>query len=86
MSYICPISLSKFIIKVCSNLSMHNFLTEIFLIGAQELLLYFNACSFSENTSSRVRVKPWFFMTFNNFISHIFSENYIEIPQVVQKI
>ena len=31
-------------------------------------------------------VKPWFFVTFNIVISHIFPENFIDIPQVVQKI
>ena len=39
-----------------------------------------------ENVSSKERMKPWFFVTFNIIISHIFSENFIEIPQVVQKI
>ena len=42
-------------------------------------------CGFSKNVSSKERVKPWCFVTFN-IISHIFSENFIEIPQVVQKI
>ena len=28
----------------------------------------------------------WFFVTFNIIISHIFPGNFIEIPQVVQKI
>ena len=36
--------------------------------------------------SSKGRVKPWFFMTFNIIISYIFPEKFIEIPQVVQKI
>ena len=31
-------------------------------------------------------MKPWFFVTFNITISHIFSENFIEVPQVAQKI
>ena len=34
----------------------------------------------------REDVKPCFFLTFNVFISHIFSENFIQIPPVVQKI
>ena len=38
---------------------------------------------FSKNVSSKERV---FFVTFNIIISHIFPENFIEIPQVVQKI
>ena len=35
---------------------------------------------------SKERLNPWFFMTINIIISHIFPENFIEIPQVVQKI
>ena len=31
-------------------------------------------------------VKPWFFVTFNIIISHIFQEIFIETPQVVQKL
>ena len=31
-------------------------------------------------------MKPWFFVTFNITISHIFSENFIEVPLVAQKI
>ena len=30
--------------------------------------------------------RPWFFVTFDIIISHIFPENFIEILQVVQKI
>ena len=43
-------------------------------------------CVFYKNVSSRKRGKPWFFMTFNIIISHIFPENFIEISQVDQKI
>ena len=43
-------------------------------------------CCFSENVSSIVRVKPCFFVTINIIISHITVGNFIEIPQVVQKI
>ena len=46
----------------------------------------FTITDFSKNVSSRERVKPWFFVTFNIIISYIFPENVIEIPQVVQKI
>ena len=42
-------------------------------------------CGFTQNISSRERVKPWFFVSFN-IISHIFPENFIEFPQVIQKI
>ena len=41
---------------------------------------------FSKNISSKERMKPWLFVTFNFFKSYIFPENFIEIPQVVQKI
>ena len=41
---------------------------------------------FLKNVSSKQKVKPWFFVTFNIFISHIFPENYIEIPQSIQKL
>ena len=43
-------------------------------------------CGFSNNVSSKERVKRCFFGTFNIIISHIFPENFIEIPQVDQKI
>ena len=42
--------------------------------------------SFSKVLSSKERVKPWFFVTFNVIISHIFPENFIEITQIVKKI
>ena len=41
---------------------------------------------FLENVSAKEIVNSWFFVTFNIIISHIFPENSIEIPQVVQKI
>ena len=41
-------------------------------------------CGFSENVFSRERVKPCFFVTF--IITHIFLENFIELPQGVQQI
>ena len=43
-------------------------------------------CGFSKTASSRERVRPWFLVSFNIIISHIFPENFIEITQVVQKI
>ena len=39
-------------------------------------------CGFLKYLSSKERVKPWYFATFNIIISHIFSENFIEVPQV----
>ena len=44
------------------------------------------SCSFLKIASSKERVKPWFFVTFNIILRHIFPENFIEFPQVVQKI
>ena len=32
-------------------------------------------CAFSKNVSSKERLKPWFVLTFNIIISHIFPEN-----------
>ena len=43
-------------------------------------------CCFSKNVSSKERLNPWFFVTFNIIISHTFPENSIEIPEIVQKI
>ena len=41
---------------------------------------------FLKNVCSKEKVNPWFFVTFNIIISHIFPENFIEIPLVAQKI
>ena len=43
-------------------------------------------CGFSKNVSSKEMVKPWFFVTFNIIARYIFPGNFIEIPQVIQKI
>ena len=43
-------------------------------------------CGFSKSVFSKEREKPWFFVTFNIILRHIFPENFIEFPQVVQKI
>ena len=42
-------------------------------------------CGFTQNISSRERVKHWFFVSFN-IISHIFPKIFIEFPQFVQNI
>ena len=42
-------------------------------------------CGFSKNASSKKMVKPCFFVTFKIILKHIFPENSIEFPQVVQK-
>ena len=41
---------------------------------------------FSKNFSPKERVKLWFFVTFNIVVSLIFPENFIGIPQVIQKL
>ena len=41
---------------------------------------------FSKNVSSKERVKPCFFITFNIILRQIFPGNFIEFPQAVQKI
>ena len=43
-------------------------------------------CGFSENVFFSERVKLCFFVIFNIIISHIFPENFIKNPQLVQKI
>ena len=43
-------------------------------------------CGFANNASSKERVKPWFSVTFEIILKHIFPENLIEFPQIVQKI
>ena len=40
---------------------------------------------FFETISSKEMVKPCAFVTLNITISHIFPENFIDIPQAVQK-
>ena len=54
--------------------------------GRIDLTLKCHPCGFSKNVSSKERVKLWFFVTFHIIMNHIFSENFIEIPQVVQKL
>ena len=44
------------------------------------------SCGFSKNVSSKDRVEPWLFVTFNIILKHIFPENFIEFLQIVQKI
>ena len=43
-------------------------------------------CGFSKSIFSKEREKPCFFVTSNIILRHIFPENFIEFPQVVQKI
>ena len=44
------------------------------------------SCGFLKNVSSIERMEPWFFVTFNIILKLIFPEDFIEFPQVVQKI
>ena len=41
---------------------------------------------FSKSVSFKEREKPWLFVAFNIILRHIFPENFIEFPPVVQKI
>ena len=43
-------------------------------------------CGFSKNISSGVKVNLCYFVTFSIIISDIIPENFIEIPQAIQKI
>ena len=43
------------------------------------------SCGFFKNVSANEIVNSWFFVTLNIIISHIFPENFIEIPQVAQE-
>ena len=43
------------------------------------------SCGFTQNVSSKERVKPCLFETFNIITNHIFPENFIEISQVALK-
>ena len=62
------------------------------IVGANLHRLTYNVlidpppCGFLKNVSSIERVEPWFFVTFNIILKHIFPENFIEFPQVAQKI
>ena len=57
-------------------------LTLKWLVGGVNLPPLF----FLKTAFSNEKVKPWFFVTFNIIINHIFPENSIEIPQVIQRI
>ena len=74
----------KWIFKVQSTFNLLN--TKAAGGGQFDLPAPLLPCGFSKNVSSKERVKPCFFVTFNIIIRHIFPENFIEIPRVVQKI
>ena len=54
--------------------------------GGWEGSIWPRPCGFSKIVSSKEGVKPCFFVTFNIILKHIFPENFIDFPQVVQKI
>ena len=80
------------------NINKHSTPTEQLLTSLLKLTLkrlgggggrevqFDHPCGFSKNVSSKETVKPWFFVTFNIIIRHIFPENFIEIPLVVQRL
>ena len=75
------------IYTVCkSRVEIGHRLMEIFLILKRPGGQYDLSCGFFKNVSAKEIVNSWFFVTLNIIISHIFPENFIEIPQVVQKI
>ena len=41
---------------------------------------------FLKHLCYKERVKPWFFVSFNIIIIHIFPENFIEVTQVIHKL
>ena len=42
-------------------------------------------CGFSKNVSSKERLKPWFFVTFNIILMDIFPENFLGLVRVRRK-
>ena len=80
------------IYTVCkSRVEINHRLMEIFLILKRLRGQFDSSCGFLLNESAEEIVNSWFFvtfnfLTFNIIISHIIPENFIEIPQVVQKI
>ena len=63
----------------------HNVLLTLKKLGGQFDPPLPHPCSFPKNVSSKERVEAWLFLTFNIIITDIFPENFIDIPQVVQK-
>ena len=80
------------IYTVCkSRVEISHRLMEIFLVLKRLGGQFDPSCGFLLNESAKEIVNSWFFvtfnfLTFNIIISHIIPENFIEIPQVVQKI
>ena len=77
LSYICPSLWNKLDKYLKTSVSLNSFkhnLTLKRLAGSQ----FDPLCCFSKNVSSKEKVKPWFFVTFNIILRHIFPENFIE--------
>ena len=75
------------IYTVCkSRVEISHRLMEIFLalkrLGGQ----FDPCCGFFKKASAKEIVNSWVFVIFNIIISHVIPENFIEIPQVFQKI
>ena len=75
---------SRNFLNYFSTLVIGFFLTLKKLWGQFELP--HSSCGFSKNAFSRYRKFFFYFVAFNIIKSHIFPENFIEIPQTVQKI
>ena len=73
---ILNVKLLFFVQRICATIHMVNPKTA----GGINLT---PPCGFSKSVSSKEREKPWFFVTFNIILRHIFPENFIEFPQVV---
>ena len=71
----CPCSASVFL--------KHFLIFNLNTLGESQ---FDSPCGFFKNVSPKKRLKPYFFVNFNIIISHILPKNFIEIPQVVQKI
>ena len=73
---------SIFMIEVITT----QILKQLWGVGGRGKSIWLTFCGLSNNVSSKERVKPWFCVTFNIIIDHIFPENFIEIPQFFQEI
>ena len=58
----------------------------LLLPSFHQIVFFKRFYTITEVIKSFFRQRPWFLLTFNMIISHIFPKNFIEIPQVVQKI
>ena len=77
----------KFLLHLFFSLkSRRTFSFTILVLNSNPILPAPSSCVFLKNISSNERMKPWFFVTFNIIISHVFPKNSIEHLQVIQKI